>query len=217
MRDRTPALQLALDEGSPDDLIALAHRVADSIDIIEVGTPLVIEHGLALVRRVRAEFPDHQVFADLKIMDAAHLEAGAAFAAGADLVSVLAVTDDATIRAAVASARQHGGRLVADMMCVDDLAARGRRLAELGVDVLAVHTGVDQQAAGRTPLDDLRTLTAAGPGVPVAVAGGIGPDTVAAHLSEAPAIVIVGGGITGADDPEAAARTIRLQLDGAAA
>lgn len=213
MPDRTPALQFALDEGDPDDLLALAHRIADDIDIIEVGTPLVIRHGLPLVERVRAEFPGHRVLADLKIMDAAQLEASSAFEAGADLVTVLAVTDDATIGGAVEAARAHGGQVVADMMCVADLAARGRRLAELGVDVLAVHTGVDQQAAGRTPLDDLRTLTGAGIGVPVAVAGGIGEASLPDHLPLSPAIVIVGGGITNAADPVAAAHALRTLMD----
>ena len=56
------------------------------------------------VRRFRARFPEKELLVDLKIMDAGALEAGAAFAAGADLVTVLAVTARATIRACVQEA-----------------------------------------------------------------------------------------------------------------
>lgn len=42
-----------------------------------------------------------------------------------------------------------------DMICVKDFATRIPVLEELGVDVIAVHTGADQQQAGRTPIEDL--------------------------------------------------------------
>ena len=73
--------------------------------------------------------------------------------------------------------------------------------SELGVDVIAVHTGVDQQAAGRTPLQDLKELRSAVTCAQIAVAGGIRLDTLDAYLEYEPEIIIVGGGIVHAEDP----------------
>ena len=39
-------LQLALDDITLEDAIALVHRVHDYVDIIEIGTPFVIAYGM---------------------------------------------------------------------------------------------------------------------------------------------------------------------------
>ena len=104
---------------------------------------------------------------------------------------------------------------MADLICVPDLVARARRLQELGVHVVAVHTGVDQQALGRTPLDDLRALAESDLVVPLAVAGGVTSETAGDYLALKPDILIVGGGITGAPDPAAEAVRLRQLIEGA--
>lgn len=125
---------------------------------------------------------------------------------------MLGVTDDLTIAGCVEAARASGGKIVVDMICVADLAARIRTVEELGVDYVSVHVGVDQQAAGWTPLDDLeimhRTVTTA----KVSVAGGINVESLSAYRALEPDIVIVGSGITHAADPVAAARGIHDAL-----
>jgi 3-hexulose-6-phosphate synthase len=212
----TAALQLALDDLSRDDALALLGRVRQHIDIAEIGTPMLMRYGMSIVRAVKQGFPDLDVLCDAKIMDAAEYEAGLAFAAGADYVTILAVTDDLSVAGCVRAARARGRKVMADMICVPDLAGRARVLADLGVDVIAVHTGVDQQARGRTPLDDLRVLAGSVRHVPLAVAGGIGRATAPAYLALRPSILIVGSGITRAADPAAEARALRAVIDGAA-
>lgn len=211
----TALLQLALDDISREDIFGLLERVHDVVDIIEVGTPLLMRYGVGIIADIKRHHPGAVVLSDAKIMDAAYLEAKLSFEAGADYVTILALTDDGSVTGAVQAARECGAKVVADMICVPNLAERARLLAVLGVDVLSVHTGVDQQALGRTPLDDLRTLSASGAGVPLAVAGGINARTLPAYLKLGPAIVIVGGGITGADDPAAeASRLARIIKEG---
>ena len=194
-------LQLALDTLPLGAAIALCRDVVDLVDIVEIGTPLMMREGIHAVRAFRDAFPEAKILADTKIMDGGHLESTLMFAAGANYVTVLGVADPATLAACVDAARAAGGRVVADLLCVDDLAARGPELVALGVDVLAVHTGTDQQASGRTPLGDLRTLRAALPDADLAVAGGISAATIAAYVAERPAIVICGSAICDAPDP----------------
>jgi len=114
----------------------------------------------------------------------------------------------------VGAARKVGREVMADMICANGLAGTARRMEALGVDVVAVHTGVDQQAAGRTPLQDLAELKRSVRRAQVAVAGGIRADTVEAYLRLAPDIVIVGGGILSQPDRVSAAETLYRAIHG---
>ena len=122
------------------------------------------------------------------------------------------MTDDRTIQEVAAEAARNSGKVMADMICVPDLPERIARLEELGVDVIAVHTGVDQQAAGRTPLDDLREMRAHVKHTAIAVAGGIRLETLDQYLLYRPEILIVGGGIAHAKDPARAAKELAEKI-----
>ena len=82
-------LQVALDLLTIEDALELAGKVAEHVDIIELGTPLIKAEGLSAVTAIKEAHPTKIVFADMKTMDAGELEADIAFKAGADLVSVL--------------------------------------------------------------------------------------------------------------------------------
>jgi 3-hexulose-6-phosphate synthase len=206
-------LQLALDDISLTEALALVDAVRTHIDIVEIGTPFIISEGLAPVKAMKARFPDLEVFADLKIMDAGAFEARLAFAAGADYVTVLAVTDIATIRGCLETAAGYGKTVVADMICVDDMAARIAELEAVGVMALAVHTGVDQQAAGRTPLDELKLMKVHSRSSRIFVAGGITRDTLAHYFELGADVAIVGSGICKAADPVQEAKAFRRMIN----
>jgi len=205
-------LQIALDDLSLAEALQLATELHQHVDIVEIGTPLIIEAGMAPVRALRARFPDLEILADTKIMDAGEYEAGLAFAAGADYVTVLGVTDLATVEGCLKTAKSYGKTVVADMICVDDLPARIAQLEGLGVRALAVHTGVDEQRAGRTPLDDLRIMKAHSRQSTLFVAGGITLSTLPSYMALGADVMIVGGGIRRAADPAAEARALQARL-----
>ncbi|WP_294730092.1 3-hexulose-6-phosphate synthase [uncultured Faecalibaculum sp.] len=207
-------LQLALDDITLENALNLLETVGDSLDIVEVGTPMVIEYGMEPVRQIKARFPRLEILADLKIMDAGDYEAEEALKAGADYITVLGVTDDATIRGAVKACNRYGKKCAVDMICVRDLAARTKEVQAMGAHVIAVHTGVDQQAQGRTPLDDLRVIRAAADQAEVSVAGGIKPETARDFAALNPDVVICGGSILHAADPARAAREIKDAIQG---
>lgn len=201
-------LQLALDVFNLEDSLKLTEKVKDYVDIIEIGTPFVIEDGMEAVRQFRAKFPDKKILADTKIMDAGELEASSAFEAGADYVTVLAVTDIATVEACVATANKYGKEIVVDMICVDDIPAKISQLEAVGVHGIAVHTGVDQQKKGRTPMDDLKMMKEHSKSAEISVAGGITLDTIPMYAELRPDVLIVGGGIGSAKDPAKEAKLI---------
>ncbi len=207
-------LQIALDDTTMEKAVSLLDIVHADIDIIEIGTPFMMAYGMEAVRTMKQRYPDCEVLCDAKIMDAGSYEADLTFQAGADYVTVLGVTDDRTIQDIVTLAHTAYGdrKVMVDMICVQDPAKRVAQLETMQVDVIAVHTGVDQQAMGRTPLEDLRDLHALVQHTPLAVAGGIKAETIDAYLAYDPEIVIVGGGIAHAADPVKAVAELRAHL-----
>ena len=207
-------LQLAIDLLNKEDAAELANKVKDYVDIVEIGTPIVINEGLPAVQHLNDNIDSVKVLADLKIMDAADYEVSQAVKFGADIVTILGVAEDASIKAAVDEAHKHGKQLLVDMIAVQDLEKRAKDLDDLGADYIAVHTGYDLQAEGQSPLESLRKVKSVISNSKVAVAGGIKPDTIKDIVAEDPDLIIVGGGIANADDPVEAAKQCRAAIEG---
>lgn len=201
-------LQLAIDELNLEQALLKLEELEKYVDIVEVGTPFLIDAGREAVRQISTKFPKLEVLCDAKIMDAGAYEAELAFDAGAEYVTVLGVTDDLTIKGCVEEAKKQNRQIMVDMICVEDLATRVPVVENLGVNVIAVHTGADQQAAGRTPLEDLTEMKKHIKNVKVAVAGGINSKTINDYMELEPDIVIVGSGILNAKNPVNEARLI---------
>lgn len=205
-------LQIAMDALDSAAVMRLLVRLHDAVDIVEIGTPLIMREGLAPVRTVKARYPHLTVLADTKIVDGGSMECGDAVQAGADIVTVLAAADDATIQDVVAAAHEKGRFVMADLIGREDIARRAEELLALDADYICVHTGVDAQKSGRTPLGDLKTLINAIPPDRAAVAGGVSPISVRQYAALHPEIIIAGSALTGAQDPRAAAEMMRAVL-----
>jgi len=104
-------LQLAIDLLNKEEATKLANKVKDYVDIVEIGTPIVINEGLPAVQHLNDNIEGVKVLADLKIMDAADYEVSQAVKFGADIVTILGVAEDASIKAAVDEAHKHGKKI----------------------------------------------------------------------------------------------------------
>lgn len=197
-------LQVALDAITLNGALNLIEKIQDDVDIVEVGTPLMMHYGMNVVEKLVQNFPKLPVLCDAKIMDAGNYEAGLAFDAGAEYVTVLALADDLTIQGVTKAAHDRNKKVAVDLINVTDLN-RIEKLEQFGVDVIAIHTGADAQAAGQSPLDDLKEIRPLVKKADLAVAGGIKTNTIEKYLKEKPEIVIVGGGILNQADSVAAA------------
>ncbi|MFD1678041.1 3-hexulose-6-phosphate synthase [Alicyclobacillus fodiniaquatilis] len=193
-------LQLALDLVNIPEGIELVEEVKEFVDIVEIGTPVVINEGLRAVKAMKDAFPELEVLADLKVMDAGGYEVLKASEAGADYITVLGVSEDETIRGAVEEAKRHQKKILVDMIGVKDLETRAKEVDTLGVDYICVHTGYDLQAVGQNSFEDLKTIKRVVKTAKTAVAGGIKLETLPEVVAAEPDIVIVGGGITGQTD-----------------
>lgn len=202
-------LQLALDLVDIPEAKLVVAEVADYIDIVEIGTPVVINEGLRAVKEIKEAFPSLRVLADLKIMDAGGYEVMKASEAGADIITVLGASDNSTIRGAVEEARKQNKKIMVDMINVQNIEDRAKEIDELGVDYICVHSGYDHQAAGKNSFEELTAIKRVVKRAKTAIAGGIKLDTLPEVIKAQPDLVIVGGGITSQEDKKAVAAAMK--------
>lgn len=204
-----PLVQIALDFVNLNRALKVAEAAAaGGADWLEAGTPLIKSEGLDCLRALRRRFPQKTLVADMKIMDVGRIESESAFKAGANVVCVLGVADDSTIKECVEAAKNYGGRVMVDLLGVSDPTRRAMELEKMGIDYIGMHTSIDEQMRGKDPFSQLREVSRT-VSVPVAVAGGINSETAAKAIDAGASVIIVGGAVIKAKDPQEATRTIK--------
>jgi len=207
-----PILQAALDLINGHRAIQIAKEAIEGgADWLEVGTPLIKSEGLEIVRRLKKEFPDKTIVADMKTMDTGALEVEIASKAGADVVCILGVADDETIKEAVRASRKYGTKVMVDVIGVDNKVERAKELEKLGVDYICVHVGIDEQMRGENPIEITKEIVK-NVDIPVAIAGGLNSETVVDAVNAGASIIIVGGAITKAPNVTEATRMIKKAM-----
>ncbi|MDH3974543.1 MAG: 3-hexulose-6-phosphate synthase [Deltaproteobacteria bacterium] len=204
-------LQLALDVLDSKKAMELAEVTREHVDIIEIGTPLMKHEGIHILKLLREAFPEKIIFVDLKTMDVGEYEADFCFNCGADIVSVLGVADLDTIKGSAKAARKHNAKVLVDMINHPDKTKRAIEVKKVGADFIGVHSGIDQQLRGISPLNDLKVICRV-TDMPVFVAGGINLSNIGDIKKENPDTVIVGGAITSSENPALAAKQIKESL-----
>ncbi len=174
-KDELVYTQVSLDLTNTAEALEMARgAVAAGIDWIEAGTPLILGEGLHAVKALKKEFPGHPVVADLKTMDGAGLEAEMMIGAGADYVVVMSRAHWASVKEMVKTAHDMGAQVMADVLGEENKADEAKRMEDLGVDWIIVHTGFDERryVKGLSPLDDLPAVLQA-VNIPVQAVGGL--------------------------------------------
>ena len=216
-RVRLPALQVALDDTSWARVKRIVSMlpVSDQV-IIEAGTPLIKSEGARVISLIKEVNKKFFVIADLKTLDAADVEVGIAYNAGADGAVVSGLAPEPTIRKFIRSCRENGLVAYIDSLGSYDISSVVRKSSE--ADVLVIHRGIDEEACGRRlSIEDKLDLVKSY-GLKAAVAGGIKLEDAKLMLSRSlkPDIIIVGRDITRSSDPRGRAYEYLRLLEGAA-
>ena len=206
-------LQVAFDLQSSDEILNFLEKNGDLIDIIEIGTPLIIKEGLKSVLKIKKKFPKQTVLADLKIMDAGLLEAQIGFDAGADIVTVLGLASTKTLYGVKKTAVKNSKEVMVDMINHPCPENKWNELKNMEMSLCCLHTANDDSKDGETPLNDLERFYNLHGGKNIAVAGGINPDMIRKINSFHPEIVIVGGYIANSRNQRDALEEIRQAMD----
>lgn len=206
-------LQLALDLIDIPSAKRLLEKIIDLIDIVEIGTPFILKEGIGAVTEIKTVWPEKEVIADLKIMDAGDHEARIGFNAGADIITVLGVSHDSTIHRALDVARDIGKKVLIDLIAVKEVKKRTQKLDQVGAHFICIHTATDIQDQDLETFHDIQQAHAVLKKTKLAVAGGITPENLPLISVYHPEIVVVGGYITSHPDPRKAVLAIRKELD----
>lgn len=205
-------LQVAIDR--PEHL-RVAPLVGGLADIVEIGTPLLKRFGIGVIATVHELCPGTPILADTKTVDGGDVEAEMVLGAGARLMTVLSSASSATHLAVDRIAARFGAFVVVDTITKSgkpELLPTSATFPD-SFAYVGVHSPTDVRLAGESSADHIKAVAQIHRrGYRVALAGGLGPQTLDAVLEAEPEIVIVGSAITSADDPKRVATWIRDRL-----
>ena len=153
--------QISVDVATIEQGLAVAGAaLAGGVNIVEMGTPLLKNQGVAnVVPAFRKKFPGALLLADMKTMDGGGFEARAVYAAGGNIVDFLALAGVETAKAICAvrdEFRRTDSELprlaFADIMVPHQGPAAqavdvARRMLDAGVDAVGVHLQADARRA----------------------------------------------------------------------
>ncbi|MBE6523529.1 MAG: bifunctional hexulose-6-phosphate synthase/ribonuclease regulator [Thermoplasmata archaeon] len=211
-----PVLQIALDLMQLNRAVVIAHEAVDGgADWVEVGTPLIKSEGAEAVRTLRREFPGKKIIADTKTMDVGGVEVEIMAKAGANIITVLGLSEDSTIEEAVMAGRKYGAEVMVDMINVPDKLQRSIEVEKLGVAYICLHMGIDTQMKGEEPPIDILRKVVEAVSIPIAVAGGITAESVGQYVEAGATDIIVGGAIIKTGNIKEAAENVKKAMAGA--
>ncbi|MFT9598677.1 3-hexulose-6-phosphate synthase [Mesobacillus sp.] len=199
-------IQLALDRLTREQCFLILEETADHIDWIEIGTGVIKEYGMEIVREISEAYQQKTIVADMKTCDAGRHEAKQAFEAGADIITVMAFSHDKTISETLETAQQFEKRIIVDLLGVQT-RERVEDLYELGVDLFCLHVGKDMQHEGALADSSLYGLVAGLENIEVAIAGGISVKTIG--TLKGIDIAIIGSAITGSGNSGETSKMIK--------
>ena len=209
-----PILQIALDLVNLHRALQIAEEaVRGGVQWIEAGTPLIKSEGMNAIRELKKKFPNNTIVADMKTIDGGTAEIEMAAKAGADVVLMLGVSDNASVTEAILASKKYGVKLGCDLIDIEGekFIERALELEEMGVDIICVHVGVDQQAiyGGEKTLELTKKVAEKlKPTTLIATAGGLNSETAYKARESGADIIIVGGALYKAKSPEESAKTI---------
>lgn len=211
-----PRLQIALDTFDLPSALAPLQQAASQIDIIECGTILILTEGLHAVRAIRALFPEKEILADVRIAEAGSKIARACFEAGASLVSCVAGASLTTIEQVCKVAQEFDGEVQVELADEWYDAEKVSAWQKAGVQHVIVKRSRDREAAGDLswkPEDLDRIDEIAATGLTVTITGGVSPADLPDFAGHPVGIVIAGRSIVAAEDPYAAALSLRKTIE----
>jgi 3-dehydro-L-gulonate-6-phosphate decarboxylase len=206
-----PRVQIALDTTDLPTALAALQTAAPLVDVIEVGTILILAEGLRAVREIRALFPGRPILADVRIAEAGSIIARLAFEAGANWVSVVAGASLTTVEQVCRVAREFDGEVQVELAERYD-SRQAHAWRELGVQHVIVHRSRDTEVEGilSWSAEDLERIDElAGLGFTVTVTGGVTASELPVFAGRPVGIIIAGRALVQAASPADAAAGLR--------
>ncbi|HIV73688.1 MAG TPA: 3-hexulose-6-phosphate synthase [Pseudogracilibacillus sp.] len=204
-------IQIALDRMTEKEAFSILDMVAEEIDVIEIGTGVIKQYGMSIVKKIKNQYPNILLFADMKTCDAGESEAIQAFQAGADITSCMAFSSVSTIEKVLQTATKYDKEVMIDLLGVQDVE-KINDLYGIGCRYFCLHIGIDEQKESINPLSNLYDVMTNLKSCKIAVAGGITPSSLSNLDFSLINIVIVGSAITKSTNPLNVVQCIKRKI-----
>lgn len=204
-----PNLQIALDHSDLPSALKDISNVGEIVDIIEVGTVLLLQVGDEAIKCIRAMYPEKKVVADTKCADAGGTVAGNVKKAGANWMTCICSATIPTMKAAAKEVDEIQVELYGDWTY-----EHAQQWLDAGISQAIYHQSRDALLAGETwgEKDLTKVQKLIDMGFKVSVTGGLDVDTLKLFKGMAIYTFITGRGITAASDPKAAAISFKDEI-----
>ena len=197
-------LQISFDMTDLEKALAIAQEVHEYADIIDIGSLLLLAHGVPAMHRFREMFPDKVIAADTKIVDRGKDSAHLFSKAHSDWITVMAGTNKNVIHAACTAAHENRTKVMLDLIDSKEVGQSALEAKNLGVDALLIHQPYDVE----NPLIflDKWELIRGNTDLPIFVSSFIKRDNIEEILRINPDGIILGRTIIEAVDPKEEAK-----------
>jgi 3-hexulose-6-phosphate synthase len=192
-------IQLSLDFIELEDAFSLSDRISHMIDIIEFGTPFLINYGAPVMRLFRDKY-ENILLADSKIIDGGYKESLKLFDYGADIVTALSHSSYKTLEGVSNASKEKNKGFMIDFIQDEITEEKIKEFERLNPEYFCVHSSNDLKNT-RNPYNDLKKIKKVNTLVKIAVAGGLNLVNLPNIIELVPDLLIIGGTITSSNDP----------------
>nr|WP_284249908.1 3-keto-L-gulonate-6-phosphate decarboxylase UlaD [Tetragenococcus halophilus] len=204
-----PNLQIACDHKDLPSALADIKSIGEIVDILEVGTILLLQEGKQPVECFRALYPEKTIVADPKCADAGSTVAKNCKEAGANWMTCICSATIPTMKAAAKEIDEIQVELYGDWTYV-----QAQQWLDAGISQVIYHQSRDALLAGETwgEKDLKKVQKLVDMGFRVSITGGLNIDTLKLFEGVDVYTFITGRGITQTESPKQAALDFKNEI-----
>ena len=190
-------LQISFELTNLSDALNLAKKTYKFADVLEVGTLLLYKEGIKAIEVFKKEFPNKEILADAKICDHTKTAVELFASAGADIITVLAGTNNEEIQIAVKTAHSLNKKIALDLFGSYSTGQSALDAEYAGVDSLVF---IRKEQTPYVAAD--WGATRANTKLPITVTGSINKDNITQILQMHPQAISIGRAVTTSLEPD---------------
>lgn len=197
-------MQISYDFTNLSQAIEIAKQTAPFADILEIGSLLMIAEGINAIKEFKANFPDKQILADVKLVDRVSEIIPLLTDAESKYITVLYGTSNKVIKKATSLARSLNAKVVLDLIDPDTMGQGALDAQSLNVDHILFH--YPHEVGETFSHIEQWELVKGNTQLPIFISGRINKTNIKEIVKLKPQGVVIGHAITKAEFPEAQAR-----------
>lgn len=191
-------LQISFDCIKLEKALEISESIIEIADIIEIGTSLILEHGVRAIDEFRTKFPKATILADTKIIDRGQTISELMFTHGADWITVMGGASKRVIHNVANSAERYNKEIMLDLL---DSPAPGQSAMEaktLGISAVLIHKHTSDD---ETAFLDRWEMVHGNTELPIFVSTDTDKESIKKIIALKPSGIVIGRAITEASDP----------------